>query len=89
MVKKRLFNANDLSRVANISEEDKKSCLRQLREKLLKAWDIHKSNVSYGIDVHTYEQKEICIRWYKALCDLEEWAVEDANIPECVKKYLH
>lgn len=88
MAKKRLFNRNDLSRIANVSEEDKKACLRQARERLLKAWDIHKGNAYYGIDEHTEEQKEICVKWYNALCDLEDWAFEDSNIPECVKKYL-
>lgn len=87
-MKKRLLNSNDLSRIANVNEEDKKACLRQAREKLLVAWDIHKGNAYYGIDSHTYEQKEICIKWYNALCDLREWAFEEANIPECVKKYL-
>lgn len=88
MAKKRLLNSNDLTRVAKVNEEDKKACLRQARQKLFEAWDIHKGNAYYGIDIHNEEQKEICLNWYKAICDLEEWAFKDANIPVCVKKYL-
>lgn len=85
---KRIFIKEDYKRVANASKDIKDKCLRQLRVKLLKAWDIHKGNAYYGIDAHTEEQKEICVKWYMAICDLEEWAFEDANVPECVKKYL-
>lgn len=59
---------------------------RIVRENLLKAWDVHKSNVSYGAETETEEEHAKCIVWWKALLNLEDWAFE--QIPNGVKKYL-
>ena len=85
---KRLFTLNDITRLNSVADANKKIALRQARKDLLKAWDIHKGNALYGIDAHNEEDKAVCIKWYNALCDLEEWAFESSNIPKCVKKYL-
>ena len=84
----RKFCYNDFKKIKNVKGEERKNALRALRNTLLKAWDIHKGNAYYGIDEHTEDQKAICVKWYKAVCDLEEWAFEYDQIPNCVKKYL-
>lgn len=79
----KVVKANDLSRM---SGEAKLQAKRILREALLKAWDIHKSNISYGAEKESEEEHALCITWWKALKDLEDWAFVD--IPQGVKKYL-
>lgn len=66
--------------------ENLKTAKRSLREPLLKAFDIYKSNVYYGIVTETAEEHNTVLNWYQNLCDLKEEAL--INIPENVKKYL-
>ena len=64
----------------------KDNAIRQLREPLLKAFDIYKSNIYYGIVTETIEEHENILRWYKDLCDLNINAIE--NVPALIKKYV-
>lgn len=75
------INASDLPTL----NHDKKA-QRQVRKPLLEAFDIYKSNVSYGIITETLEERAEIVEWYKALCDLEPWAFTD--IPTKIKKFV-
>ena len=66
--------------------ENLKSAKRSLREPLLKAFDIYKSNVNYGIEIETIEENSEIVYWYRKLLDLEESALE--NIPKKIARYL-
>lgn len=68
------------------SGEEKLNAKRSLREPLLKAFDIYKSNVSYGVVVETEEEKVKIKKWYNSLLELNESALK--VIPSGVKKYL-
>lgn len=59
---------------------------RNLRKPLLQAFDIYKSNVSYGVIIETEEEKAQTMAWYKNLLDLEDSAL--SSVPEKIKKYL-
>lgn len=61
-----------------------KNELREKRESILEAFDIYKSNVSYGIEQE--ENKEEIINWYQNLLDLNEIAFN--TIPIKIKKYI-
>ena len=82
----KVIGITDLSRLPVVETEETKNAKRIIREKLLTAWDIHKSNISYGAETETEEEHAKCIAWWKALCNLEDWAFEE--IPEGVKKHL-
>ena len=60
--------------------------LRSLREPLLKAFDIYKSNVMYGTVTEDDNQKVIITEWYKKMLDLDENAIN--NPPSVIAKYL-
>ena len=62
------------------------TALRQLREPVLKAFDIYKSNVYYGVIGETAEEHDEIMAWYKDLCDLQPNAIK--NVPEKIKKYM-
>ena len=66
--------------------ENLKTAKRGLREPLLKAFDIYKSNVNYGIEIETIEENSEIVYWYRKLLDLEESALE--NIPKKISRYL-
>ncbi len=59
---------------------------RTVRFDLLRAFDIYKSNVSYGIIIENDTEKQEVIEWYKNLLDLNDCAFE--HIPIKIKKYL-
>jgi hypothetical protein len=82
----KVLSRADLNRLPVVETEETKNAKRVIREKLLTAWDIHKSNVSYGAETETEEEHAKCITWWKAICNLEDWAFEE--IPEGVKKHL-
>jgi len=82
----KILTTADFSRLPVKDTEEKKNAKRALRENLLKAWDIHKSNISYGAEAETEEEHALCIKWWKALLNLEDWAFTD--IPQGVKKHL-
>ena len=62
--------------------------LRQKREKLFKAFDIYKTNVSVGIEKPTEEQWQKIVKWYTDCKDLTPSAFADENIPDVIKYYL-
>lgn len=53
---------------------------------LLKAFDVYKSNVYYGVVKETDERHVAVLAWYRDLCDLKAEAVE--NIPDEIMRYL-
>ena len=59
---------------------------RSQRKALLKAFDIYKTNVQYGIVDDS--QREAVLYWYQAILELEDWAFESDNIPSNIRKYL-
>ena len=63
-----------------------KNELRSMRTPLLKAFDVYKSNVAYGVEFENEEQREEIINWYNSLLQLDESAFE--NVPERVRYYL-
>lgn len=60
--------------------------LRAKREPLLKAFDIYKSSVAYGVEFENEEQREEIVKWYGDLLHLEESAFN--VIPERIRYYL-
>ena len=62
----------------------KLSELRAERELILKAFDIYKTNVIYGIEQDA--NREEILKWYQDILDLKETAFND--IPEEIQKYL-
>ena len=66
--------------------EEKINELRAKREPLLTAFDKYKSNVNYGVEFESEEQREKIIAWYRLLLELNEFAFE--NVPERIKYYL-
>ena len=81
-----LLTTNDLSRLQGAAVADQMNAKRDLREILFAAWEIHKSNVAYGVEFESEEEHGKCLVWYFALKDLEDWAFTE--IPEGVKQYL-
>ena len=67
-------------------QEDKKEELRLKRKPLLIAFDKYKSNVTYGVEFESEEQREKIINWYKNLLELDASSFE--NIPDRIKYYL-
>jgi hypothetical protein len=73
----------------NYLQQEKVKELRKLREPLLIAFDKYKSNVNYGIEVESDEQRAKIIEWYNAIKDLDEnCIVKEENIPERIQYYL-
>lgn len=66
--------------------EELKIAKRSLRQPLLKAFDVFKTNVSYGIEIQTEEEKGQILEWYGKLLDLNKHAL--CNVPEKIKRYL-
>ena len=63
-----------------------KKILRQVRENLLNAFDVYKTNVNYGIVEETEEKKKSITEWYLAILDLDAEALE--RIPQEVLRYV-
>jgi hypothetical protein len=63
-----------------------KNELRSKRVPLLKAFDVYKSSVAYGVEFENEEQRDEIVKWYTALLHLEESAFE--VIPERIRYYL-
>ena len=72
-------NTEDLKK-AQIEE------LRAKREPLLVAFDKYKSNVNYGVEFESEEDRNIIINWYRELLELNASAF--VNIPKRIKYYL-
>ena len=70
-------------------ERERKQELRRLREPLLVAFDKYKSNVNYGVEFETEEQRQKIIKWYNEIKNLNEsYIIKDENIPDRIKYYL-
>ena len=67
-------------------ENSKLGELRAKREPLLKAFDVYKTNVFYGIENETNEEHSEIVAWYNAILDLDEEAID--NVPTRIAKYL-
>jgi hypothetical protein len=76
----------DISKADTRVQEELQNELRAQREPILKAFDIYKTNVQYGIDTETAEEHLIIIMWYQDLLDLKESAF--INIPDKIKRYM-
>lgn len=75
-----------LDKLINKESKEYLDYLRAKREPLLKAFDIYKSNVAYGVVTETEAQHKEIIKWYNDILNLKEEAIR--NIPTAVKKYL-
>ena len=69
-----------------LKQEVEQNKLRIKREPLLRAFDIYKSNVYYGIIKETEEDHNAIISWYDNLLDLKTSAFE--NVPVSIQRYL-
>ncbi len=70
----------------NVYGEERLNLFRTVRKDLLKAFDIYKSNVSFGIEIQTDLEMTEVKNWYKNLLDLKSEAF--FNVPCKVEKYL-
>ena len=77
------FTIKDLDKVG-ITYKD--MAIRQLRQPLLEAFDIYKSNVAYGVEMETEFEKAEILAWYKGLLDKEENSLK--NVPLKIQRYL-
>ena len=76
------FTVNDLDKVG-ITYRD--TAIRQLRTPLLEAFDVYKSNVTYGVENETVTEKAEIMAWYQDLLDKKESALK--NVPLKIKRY--
>jgi predicted transcriptional regulator len=77
------FTVKDLNKVGS---NYRNMAIRQLREPLLKAFDIYKSNVYYGIESETTQDRIEITDWYQDLLDKKESALR--NVPLKIQRYL-
>lgn len=82
MLKIRKITSQDLGNLGDYSNDG----IRQLRKPLLEAFDIYKSNVTYGVEVETEEEHLEIMAWYQQLLNLNTQAVD--NIPTKIQRYL-
>ena len=75
-----------LDKLLNKDSQEYKDYLRTKREPLLKAFDIYKSNVAYGVVDETTTKHNEIVKWYQSVLDLNEEAI--FNAPTEVIKYL-
>lgn len=75
-----------LDKLLNKNTQEYHDYLRGKRKPLLQAFDIHKTNISYGVETETEEERQIIIDWYKLVLDLNEEAIN--NPPAHIKKHL-
>lgn len=73
-----------------IDEDEKKNYqmdkLKEKRKSLLIAFDKYKSNIQYGIQQETEQQKETILKWYQKVLDLDAEAIH--NPPKEIAYYL-
>ena len=84
ILSKHKINNSDIDDL--ISTQEISSIIRQLRKPLLEAFDIYKTNIAYGIEVETDEEKEHILAWYNNLLDKNVDALR--NIPNKILRYL-
>ena len=64
----------------------KENGIRQLRTPLLEAFDIYKSNINYGVEIETDEERKEIIVWYQNLLNLNIEAI--INVPSKIQRYV-
>lgn len=67
-------------------KKENKNKLRGQREAVLTAFDKYKTNVLYGIETETEEQKKEVTEYYNKLLVLDEDAIN--NVPSYLKYYM-
>jgi hypothetical protein len=77
------FTVKDLNKVGT---KYKDTAIRQLRKPLLEAFDIYKSNIAYGVETETIEDRVIIMDWYQDLLDKKENALR--SVPLKIQRYL-
>lgn len=60
--------------------------LREARKRAFRAFDIYKTNISYGIISETKAKHTEILNWYNACCDLDKEAIN--NVPSEIKEYM-
>lgn len=65
-----------------------KEYLREQRKSLLKAFDVYKTNVQYGIENETEEEHQYILEWYKGILDLNIEYFKWDNIPPKINHYM-
>jgi hypothetical protein len=78
-----MLTSNDLYKVGT---KYKDTAIRQLRKPLLEAFDIYKSNIAYGVETETMEERIVITQWYQDLLDKKETAL--VNVPLKIQRYL-
>lgn len=78
-----LITVKDLDMIGATNIE---MAIRQLREPLLKAFDIYKSNIAYGVETETDLERSEIMSWYYGLLEKEVNALE--HIPLKIQRYL-
>jgi hypothetical protein len=78
-----MLTVKDLNKVGT---KYKDTAIRQLREPLLQAFDVYKSNINYGVERETTEERIIIMDWYQDLLDKKETAL--VNVPLKIQRYL-
>lgn len=85
--------SNDPDHAAHLALTATQKQARQMREPLLKAFDIYKTNVSYGIETESETERDEILAWYNALLNLPSEVTTNGEItlpetPEKIKYYL-
>ncbi len=84
-MKLRKFDRGDLA-LLNGNKNAQLKFLRSQRVKLLKAFDVYKSNALYGIELETEQEKKQIVEWYNKILELDEASIYE--IPQKIKRYL-
>lgn len=84
ILERKQITTNDLDDVSGTAAD--LPIKRNLRQPLLNAFDIYKSNVYYGVIVESAAEHTAILEWYKSLLDLDRAALE--NPPAAIKKYI-
>lgn len=87
-MKIRVFTYKDVDKIAHLPREAQLNALRQAREDLKHAWDIHKSDVAYGLYVYAQGERDIYVQWRNDMLDLKIEAFYEQNIPADVRRHL-
>lgn len=67
-------------------EEKKLDAFKNYRALVFKAYDIYKTNVIYGLEIETEEEKLELIRWYNLMRDYPIMMATEKEFPEIPEK---
>lgn len=82
----RAVEIKDGKAIMTYVKKENKNKLRSQREAILTAFDKYKTNVLYGIETETEEQKNEVIEYYNKLLALDEDAIN--NVPSYLRYYM-